>query len=249
MSGEYLSVDRTLRRVKQSRPSVESVAMDVPSPPPAPFPLVAYADGLVETLRRLVPQALAEWDEESIHQARVATRRLKAAVDLFCPVTSDERRKPFARIGRRLRRRLGPLPDSDVMIGHLGALARNRTHAQAATRLSQRLRAGRDVARATLREKSVQNKVLETLDPSADLHVGRAMLREKSRPTKVRAKFDTWADLRGEIAEAVEAVDSLLVASIHAQLETFVEHAGRVAGAPVANLDVHELRIAGKALR
>src|SRR5688500_12013541 len=207
MSGEYLSVDRTLRRVKQSRPSVESVAMDVPSPPPAPFPLVAYADGLVETLRRLVPQALAEWDEESIHQARVATRRLKAAVDLFCPVTSDERRKPFARIGRRLRRRLGPLRDLDVMIGHLDALARNRTHAQAATWLSQRLRADRDVARATLREKSV--------------------------PTKVLAKLDTWADLRGEIAEAVEAVDSLLLASIHAQLETFVEHAGRVAGAPV----------------
>src|SRR5688572_8004723 len=58
-----------------------------PSPLPeadAP-PLVAYLDHLVEELVRLIPMALRDWDDHAIHQSRVATRRLKAGIDLFRP--------------------------------------------------------------------------------------------------------------------------------------------------------------------
>lgn len=195
-----------------------------------PFPLVAYADDLVENLRQLVPQALRDWDEKAIHDARVSTRRLKAAIDLFRPVVSDQCRRPFARVGRKLRRRLGPLRDLDVMLGHLDELAGNRTHAEAVAWLAQRLRAAREEAR------------------------GASM--EKAPPPKVLAKLGSWWGLREEIVKGAEAADSLLVESIHLQLDAFAEQADRLTCPPgvdvtatAAVLDVHQLRIAGKALR
>jgi CHAD domain-containing protein len=200
--------------------------MDTVTPQPAPFPLVVHADRLVDGLRELVPKALAEWDEDAIHHARVGTRRLKAVVDLLRPVVSADARKPFSRIGRKLRRRLGPLRDLDVMLGHLGELAAHRTHADAVAWLSQRLRAARDRAR--------QNST------------------DQKPPSKVVVKLDAWGPLRGEIAEAHEAVDSLLVESIHLQIDAFAEQAQRLTSvpeAPESGVDVHELRIAGKALR
>ncbi len=194
------------------------------------MPLLAYLDHLVEELQRLVPLALRDWDEQAIHQLRVATRRLKAGVDLFRPVLSDDARQPFARVTRRLRRRLGPLRDLDVMLGHLRELSKQKRHATAVAWLAGRLQAQREGAR------------------------GDSL--EDAPPSKVLAKLSSWQDVRAEIKEAVEAVDSLLVESIHLQLDAFAEQADRLicppgqAGATAAApQDVHELRIAGKALR
>jgi CHAD domain-containing protein len=194
-------------------------------------PLLAYLDGLVAELQRLVPLALRDWDEHAIHQSRVATRRLKAGVDLFRPVLSDEVRRPFAKVTRRLRRRLGPLRDLDVMLGHLGELSKNGRHRAAVAWLTRQL--------ATQREKA------------------RGESLEDAPPGKVLAKLDgSWAAVRGEILEAAQATDSLLAESIHLQLDAFAEQADRLlcppgqrAGATAVPQDVHQLRIAGKALR
>jgi CHAD domain-containing protein len=198
-------------------------------PPPATHPLLAYLDGLVDELRRLVPQALSEWDEHAIHQSRVATRRLKAGIDLFRPVLSDDARRPFARALRRLRRRLGPLRDMDVMIGHLEEVSKTGRQAEAVTWLSVRLAEQREAARA-------------------------ASLK-RAAPAKVLAKLESWSAVRGEILEAAEAWDSLLTESIHIQLSAFEQQANRLIGLPQPASaeefpqDIHELRIAGKALR
>ena len=215
-------------------PRMQSVPQRSPSPSPeapAPPPLVAYLDHLVEELVRLIPLALRDWDEEAIHQSRVATRRLKAGIDLFRPVLSDDARTRFARVTRKLRRRLGPLRDLDVMLGHLAALSNQRRHATAATWLAGRLQDQREAAR-------------------------RASL-EEAPPAKVLAKLSSsWSDVRAEILEAGEAVDSLLVESIHLQLDAFAEQANHLIRPPERSTasapppqDVHELRIAGKALR
>ena len=214
--------------------------------PGAEFPLLAYADKLVEELRGHIPQAVTAWDEEGIHQARVATRRLKAALDLMRPVLSKRHRRPFARLLRRLRRRLGPLRDADVMIGHLQVLHRSARRQKGAVEwLSRRLCREREA----LREAS----------------------GKKGSSATVLAKLASWWPVRQEMAEAREAVDSLLAQSLHLQTDAFAEQADRlVAGmrAPAAAAagdtampdaaaagetkpahDPHELRIAGKALR
>jgi len=194
------------------------------------MPLLAYLDSLVDELQQLVPLALRDWDEGAIHQSRVATRRLKAGVDLFRPVLSKEVRQPFARVTRKLRRRLGPLRDLDVMLGHLADLSKQKRFSTAVTWLVGRLQAHREAAR----EGSL----------------------EDAPPAKVLAKLSSWQDVRAEMVEGADAVDSLLVESIHLQLDAFAEQADRLICPPgqsdaaaAVPQDVHQLRIAGKALR
>src|SRR5437588_3817420 len=110
-------------------------------------PLVEYCERIIEKLRELAPRALREGDPDAIHDARVATRRMRAALRLIKPVISDEQRRPLARVLRRLRRRLGPRRDLDVMIGHLQSLKRARSHSAAIEWFSRRLQEQRDAAR------------------------------------------------------------------------------------------------------
>ena len=70
--------------------------------------LLAYLDGLVEQLQKDTPRALRDFDAEAIHDARVATRRLKAATELLAPILHGEGSKRFEKALKKLRRRLGP---------------------------------------------------------------------------------------------------------------------------------------------
>jgi CHAD domain-containing protein len=190
-------------------------------------------DALVDELRVNVPKALKDWDEEAIHQARVATRRLKAGLDLMKPVLSGEHTKPFAKVLKKLWRRLWPLRVLDVMIGHLEALAvRNRTQRPAIQWLLERLRQ----SRITAREESTKH----------------------DSPGRVLARLGTWWGVREEVAAAREAIHSLIAEQLHLQLDSFGERADRLVAASNPSHtaksdavpdDPHELRIAGKALR
>lgn len=234
--------------------------------PAAEFPLLGHMDELVEGLRKLVPTALHTFDSDAIHQARVSTRRLKASLDLLEPVLSKRTRRPFEKVLRRLRKRLGPLRDMDVMIGHLDEIGANSRHATAAAWLGSRL----DHQRTKEREKA----------------------SGKTVAPRTLGRLGAWWGLREEVIEAREAIHSLLAESLHLQLDAFAEQAGVIAcrsrsrplvlqdpqavtdastssssdGAPRAGraanaaalpakpddhepLDVHALRIAGKALR
>lgn len=197
------------------------------------FPLLAREDALVDELRENVPKALKEWDEEAIHAARVATRRLKAALTLMKPVLSRDQQKPFARALRKLRRRLGPLRDLDVMIGHLQEMKpRNKRLGPAIAWLIEQL----DNSRVEAREQSKKN----------------------ASAGQVLARLGTWWGVREEVLAAREAIDSLLAEQLHLQLDLFAEKADRLVAvpsqsqAPASNdapNDPHELRIAGKSLR
>ena len=55
-------------------------------------PLCRYADPLIEDLRKLVPKALDDFDADAIHDARVATRRLRAALEADAVPVSHEGR-------------------------------------------------------------------------------------------------------------------------------------------------------------
>jgi CHAD domain-containing protein len=170
----------------------------------AEFPLLAYLDELVDDLREHVSGALKVFDVDAIHDSRVSTRRLKAALDLLEPVLSRESREPFATVLKKLRRRLGPLRDQDVMLEHLGELGKTAQYRPASQWLCHRL----EEERACERDKA----------------------RQKSTPASVLARLGTWWGLREEVAEAEEAVGSLLAQSLHLQLDAFIEQADLIAG-------------------
>lgn len=193
------------------------------------FGLLCYLDELMEELHDNVPKALKDFDEDGIHDARVATRRLKATLSLLQAVLSEDHRKDFEKVLKKLRRRLGPLRDLDVMIGHLGKLEPNATHGRAASWLKSQLETKRHKERSDASKKSSSADTLATLG--------------------------AWWHVREEVQEAREAVDSLLAQSLHLQLDAFAEQAQGVDSGAAApedggrKQDPHELRIAGKLLR
>jgi CHAD domain-containing protein len=208
----------------------------VTDPQPDPFPLADYTDELAERLRSLVPQALQAGEVDSIHQARVTTRRLRAALDLLGPVMPRTAQKPIAKTLRKLRKQLGPLRDLDVMIGHLGELARYKRHAAAVGWLETHLKD---------RRKKATEQALQ-----------------KAAPAKTLGKLGAWWGVREEISDAREAVDSLLASSLNQQIDEFATAADSMIATPRAAdvtseasdsvataADPHAVRIVGKLLR
>src|SRR5262245_8261889 len=98
-------------------------------------------------LRRRIPAALRDWDHHAIDDVHVATRRLRAALDLLGPVVPPKRVAPLRKTARRLRRRLGSLRDYDVMIQRLEILSHRPRLAAATKWMSDRLIDQRDRAR------------------------------------------------------------------------------------------------------
>jgi CHAD domain-containing protein len=198
------------------------------SHPPADNSLCLHLDELVQELARQVPLALHGFEMNAIHKSRVATRRLKAGMDLLKPALAQSRRKPFARATRKLRRRLGPLRDLDVMLEHLDEI-RSRKHADAVAWARQHLIDERERIRAKMARPNAADRVL--------------------------GKLGTWWALRDDVVTAEAKAPALLAESLHLQLDRFVERAERIpqrsteASAHASAQDPHELRIAGKRLR
>lgn len=198
------------------------------SKPDRPFPLLDYLDKRVEELRKLTPAALRGDDVDSVHYARVATRRLKAACDLLDPILSTRCKKPFERVGKTLRKQLGPLRDLDVMLEHLAAV-KSPQYAAAVHWLRDRL----------------QNRRRELVQAAKD----------DIPPSRVLAKLGTWWGVRQDIVEGEDQITELLKHSVHLRLDAFAEQAEQLIQIqqPVAERqeknDPHQLRIAGKSLR
>ena len=194
----------------------------------APAPLEKHLSSQVRELQRLLPRALKAKDVKAVHKARVATRRLRAAMQLTEPVLSDEPRREFTRALRRLRRTLGPLRDADVMLVHLKELRGDAQHADAVEWLSGRLRTERDkLARKCCKKMSSRKRL--------------AGLRE-------------WETLQPELRKSDQSIQSLATRAVPQQLASFRDCADQVSSfrresSTGLGPDVHELRIAGKLLR
>jgi CHAD domain-containing protein len=205
----------------------------------------------VRDLRRLLPHVVSGQEQvDAVHQARVTTRRLKAAVDLAEPVLSDHARKDFARALRRLRRELGPLRDVDVMLEHLRELDADARHLDAVRWLTGQL----ERQRAELQGHCCKK------------------LSTRSRLSGLRA----WDKLREQVRQEEPSIREQAAAVVPVQLAAFHDRAGEIArfrashtdhapdtaaagAAPNGSTgtdstaaigpDVHQLRIAGKLLR
>jgi len=202
---------------------------------PASPRLVEYVDSLAEELRKQLTGAF-EGDADAIHDARVATRRLTAVIDLFETRLSKRLRGRFEKSLKRIRRALGRGRDLDVMIGHVqeakGADADVRAF------LLDRLRSERE------------HELEEANGLSA---------------SKLLGKLGTWWGLREQIAddEALSLLRESLPRQLDDFARQADQHSG-IAGGTAAEIETaapsgtpakpkllnpHELRIAGKALR
>jgi CHAD domain-containing protein len=186
-------------------------------------PLCRYADPLIEDLRKLIGKALDQFDADAIHDARVATRRLRAALDLLEPAVPAKLLSPLNRTLRRLRRTLGDLRDIDVMLNLLEPLTRHPRHGIAA-----------GWAHSCLLDRR-----------NAERHKGKS--KRKRSPGVLVARLDAWEPIREQVVALGEVGEKLMVASLGAQWNQFV---GLTRPTELFRpQDPHALRIAGKLLR
>jgi CHAD domain-containing protein len=119
------------------------------------------------------------------------------------PILRDKSRRKLNRVLRRLRRRLGPVRDLDVMLWHLQDLPANTPHVSAALWVAQHLACRRVDELKKVSGHSVQKEL---------------------------KKLGKWESVRREMEKAHGAADSLLAASIHDQLDAFVGKANHLTG-------------------
>ena len=183
------------------------------------FPLLKYLDSLVEHLRKLISLAVKGKDEDSVHDARVATRRLKAATNVLNP--------PFP-AGSENRSTGSPNPCGVSLdrctFGCDAGTSQGIQPAETSPRNGMV-----SPALGDLRDRAIQSAV------------------EKAPPARMLARLGSWWGLRHEITHARERIAELLCQSVHLQLDAFIEQADDLVGQPGG--DPHQLRIAGKSLR
>jgi CHAD domain-containing protein len=233
-------------------------------------------DDLVLDLRGLLDAALRRGEIEAIHDARVATRRIKAALDVLEPALGRSAIKHLRKATRRLRRTLGPLRDSDVMLAQLepglptpeGSEADSRWEGEGGaiapigTVAEPGVLPEMPVAPAEAAPSQEQSPELSaTARLAADLTRQRAHLHRQARRNKFIRQLDEglarWPDLRAEISQMSEAIEPLIATAVHERLDALQGHAAALISdeAEPANVeaeakrDTHALRLAGKRLR
>ena len=187
------------------------------------MPLCRYADPLIDDLRKQVPAALDEWDADAIHDARVSTRRLRAALDLLEPAVPPKLLSPLKRTLRRIRDALGELRDNDVMLKLLEPLIRHPKLGAAAGWANSGLLDRRNSERRKIHRK------------------------KKHSPATLLTRLDDWEPLREQIVALGDVGEQLMVASLAAQWNAFVSMTRPTD--LFRPQDPHELRISGKLLR
>ncbi|HRK32210.1 MAG TPA: CHAD domain-containing protein [Tepidisphaeraceae bacterium] len=195
--------------------------MTMQSEPVAVPPVVQYLDGLVDQLRMHAAGVLDTGAVESVHQARVTTRRLRAASDLLRPLLKSGARDRFNHLQRKVRRRLGPIRDLDVLTALLTDFSDADSTAAAAWMLDALAPTRTDLLQTASKDKAV---------------------------ARLPLKLGPWYKIRAQIIDHAASIDPLLSESLHDQIDAFAARARELAEAQ-PGVDPHQVRIAGKSLR
>lgn len=107
----------------QARPVKLSPGMDVAQG----FQAIAW--NCLDQLLTNYPQVVTSGDPESLHQSRVAIRRLRAAFSLFGDVVDDEAAPVLRAELKAVAKGLGPARDLQVLLGQIASAARSGNHA------------------------------------------------------------------------------------------------------------------------
>jgi CHAD domain-containing protein len=183
-----------------------------------------YLDELLQELRLKATPAFTQWEMDAIHDARVCTRRLSAAMKLLTPLLAGSEHEQFTRLLKRLRRRLGPLRDLDVMLEH----ARQ------------------------MRTSSFPLAMPWTIQQLEDQRT--ALRQRASGRTKPLRDLAPWVGWWNKVPELDRKAGELLLERIPVLLASFDIQArelldARTAPPSTQALDPHALRIVGKELR
>ena len=148
---------------------------------------VAVQAALASDVRRLmafVPLVFVAPDVEVIHQARVATRRLRSHLRTFSPVLQASRRNSLADELRWLGEAFGAVRDLDVFLARLAAHEPelHEDDLGVLRAMSSRLRDGREPVLARLRKALAADRAATLLDAAVAFAVEPPLAGDGARP-------------------------------------------------------------------
>lgn len=164
-------------------------------------------------------------DVEHVHQLRVATRRCRAALDIFADVLRSETRDQLRKLLRAIRRAAGPARDADVLLLDLGERLATASPEAAA---GMHWAAGQLIAQRSLAQQLLEEAYQE-LAPSLE-----------------RFRIETLSGKQLRKSDLGRATLKQMARRLLRQHVADLEAAGREAR---TQEQLHEMRIAGKRLR
>lgn len=193
-----------------------------------PAGAVLYMDQVLAELASQAPDAVLRGTPSAVHRARVATRRIGAAMQVMLPLAQEHQWELLGQALKRIRRSVQTLRDLDVMQGHLEEFGKGNVYPKAC---------------ALVRSQMAQERI-ETCQQVA----------RKAKVEKWLAQTGYWMAIRGSLASKNEEVTELIRQALLAQFAEFSSQADRLGEALLAgdahhDVEPHALRIAGKSLR
>jgi CHAD domain-containing protein len=146
-----------------------------------------YIRGQIKALNRRLRGARFARDIEHVHQARVASRRLRAALGMFADCFPPAKAEKWRKQIRQLTRRLGAARDTDVQIVFL-----KKFISETPVTL-KKLRPGlkRALLRLKQRRQSIQPKVVKVLDRLKEYEVLADIRAEAGRIERRLVRLNT----------------------------------------------------------
>jgi CHAD domain-containing protein len=175
-------------RMSSDLAPVREEAGSIPARGPAGAVGAVVGDALDASVQRLLvadPVARAGKDPEGVHQARVATRRLRCDLRTFGPLLDPAWAEPLREELRWLGRELGIAREAEVLLGHL------RDHARSAGGAEIERHAQKLLAAALAEHEAAQLRVLTALSSSRYLdlvdRLVQGAMAPRLRPTAASA--------------------------------------------------------------
>jgi CHAD domain-containing protein len=175
-------------------------------------------------------------DIEALHDMRVASRRLRAAMDVFAPCYPRRDFAPLNKLARSLTRALGSVRDRDVQIEALVRYAKKAPAEEQAgvAELTRVLRDERDLYRLEM------TQTLDSVDQAGFRHLLYLLLMRNPRAGAKQAK-KAGLDPDASLQENARLISVQRVATLYGYVP-FIHDPSKVA-------ELHEMRIAAKHLR
>jgi CHAD domain-containing protein len=150
----------------------------------------ALRDAVAASVRRLLlhdPVVRLDAGEEGVHQARVATRRLRSDLRTFRPLLDAEAMAPVVEELRWLGGLLGTVRDADVLREHLSEVVEEleeQSDREAGRQLVARVEAERQPHLAALHEALDCDRYLRLTQALVDLALAPPLVADADRPAR-----------------------------------------------------------------
>ena len=191
--------------------------------------------GRAETMRKHIPEVRRNEDIEAVHQMRVSSRRLRAALTIFKPMLSDVPARRWRKSIRSVTRALGVARDQDVQIEFINQFIERhvdeKRHRPGLDRLLLRIQQQRD------RQQEPVWRAMDALETDGVLN----QISQFARKTIARGRLD-------RVSSGGDAAMTFAQDAIRARLGELISFESYVRQPDCAE-QLHEMRITAKWLR